>query len=377
MSKKNPAKKSPWRRMESWSHLKKTLVFGGLGLSNLAVFGLALGVYLQSGGAPAGRFFSEGQLDRNFEKISQELKKECEKSVQKVQENGGMSYCHVKLVQRYGKASYTVRPRFVVSKESGKIVIRNANSKIESGTKFAEQAEGKYGCQNECDIVSAAAAGLSLTNFMENFIEKAEDEIYESMRENLKSGKEEYKSLERERKAGLRKERNCEGDWDDEEKAFTEFDFSEQMSCEKNRLAQVHPAERDRYYYQRLQPRLWEAVRSEDGADLESGFWDEFNNPYQYSYSVRASTGLLRRYNDDWRDTFSGYEDEAAKRAYLRAVRHEAADYLKLLPKEHAAADLYSLNRGFKGYEVFRQDYSRPGSAGSARRLIERADSLY
>ena len=57
MSKKNPAKKNPWRRMESWSHLKKTLVFGGLGLANLAVFGLALGVYLQSG-APNARFYS-------------------------------------------------------------------------------------------------------------------------------------------------------------------------------------------------------------------------------------------------------------------------------------------------------------------------------
>ena len=57
MSKKNPAKKNPWRRMESWSHLKKTLVFGGLGFANLAVFGLALGVYFQSG-APGGSFYS-------------------------------------------------------------------------------------------------------------------------------------------------------------------------------------------------------------------------------------------------------------------------------------------------------------------------------
>ncbi len=57
MPKKNPAKKRPWKRVESFGHLKKAFLIGGLGLSNLAVLGFALGVYFQSQG-PGERFYS-------------------------------------------------------------------------------------------------------------------------------------------------------------------------------------------------------------------------------------------------------------------------------------------------------------------------------
>ncbi len=379
MPKKNPAKKRLWKRVESFGHLKKAFLIGGLGLSNLAVLGFALGMYFQSR-EPGERFFSHGdRLDHNFERIEKDLERRCRSKIDAVQSGEkDAQYCSVELKQKYGRASYTVKQRFKIEREGdgeqAKIVFTSANSRIRGGTGFASKTEGKY-CE-DCKAEMRISAG-GMNEFMSQFIDLARDAVYEEMREALDREKTDYDSRESDRKAGLRKERNCEGDWDEGEGYFTPFDFEGQMSCETRRLSQIPPMERDNYYYQNIQPRLWEAVRSDDSdLFLDGDFWNQFNDPFRHSFSVRASAGLLKKYHEDWRNTFNSYEDEAGRQAYLKLVREDARQYLRLLPPERAEADLYNLNRGFRGHQLFKQDFAR-GATGSAGQLIQQTNTLY
>ena len=325
-------------------NLKKTVLIAFLSLSNLAILGLVFNSYFAS--HEQIKLFS---VSESFEDLKGKIQNECEKELKAILDGERTSFiCSVSLQQRHKGVSYSLKTRFKISMEEGKIKIQEISGKLRDKKQHITEARLCENCISDKQLEDSATQDI--TELMKEVIAIAED-IYDKAQSSVETAYEEYNQKDRERRIAKIKERRCEGVWNEETESFEIFTETEdKLKCQLNQISNLDsPLEVESFYHNKLKKELWHlAFSEEDRYLLEDGLLDQFEDPYRYSLSVRSSTGLLENYIR-WKEDFDVLESVREKQQFLRAISQDVNSMKGFMTEKQAEQDFYYLNKGFDG----------------------------
>lgn len=336
---------------KSMKNLWKKFLMALLGFSNLAVLATVFHIYFDSHQSVFLFSVSEDEAD-----LREKVKTECKDYLQELVDGDRTSFsCFIKLSQKHRGASYYLRTRVEVTKnDSGGFEIKG-KGQIRDPTRHATEADF---C-NDCSKTEQVAES-DFEEAMKQIVDMAET-IYSEAQTSVQKAHEEYTKKDRERRMAALKERHCKGSWNEEDEEYKEFDLEEKLNCKMNKISSLGlPLEVEEYYHKELKNELWKIALSEDDYILADNVLDKFNDPLRYSFSVRASTGLIDRYLG-WKDDYEVLNAQE-RTHFLRNVGREVNQTIQVMTQEQSQKDLYYLNQGFDGL-LLRLDQATSGSA--------------
>lgn len=317
--------------------LWKKILVALLGFSNLAVLGVVFHIYFDSHQSMLLFSTSEDQND-----LEEKIQTECSKFSKEFVEGKRSSFiCNAKVSQKDKGASYSLRTRFKVKKSDLGCEIEG-QGRISNPTQHATEAHFCNGCtrtdqvkENKCKDIMYQILTMAAT-------------IYSEAQTSVRKAHEEHSKKDRERRMADLKERHCEGAWNEDKEKFEEFDTEERLACKMEKISSLDlPLEIEEFYHKKLKNELWKTALSEND-DILSDLMDKFKNPYRYTFSVRASAGLIKNYLD-WKDDFEILDSIKQKENFVRAVKRDVDQMISLMSKEQSQKDFYYLNQGFDG----------------------------
>ena len=316
---------------------KKILVLV-LGFSNLAVLGLVFHIYFDSHQKLLLFSTSEDETD-----LRNKLQRTCGDLLQELIDGERESFiCNVKVKPKHKGASYTLRTRIRVKKGEEGFEIEG-RGQMREPTQHATQADFCNDCAQQDKL-----AGNSFQEFMDQVMEMGEN-IYSTAQNSVIQAHEEYNKKDLERRMADLKEQDCEGAWNEELEKFEEFDREERLNCQLSKISKLDlPLDIENFYHRNLKKELWKTALSEEGYILDEDMLGQFDNPYRYSFSVRTSTGLIRKYLD-WKEDYALLRARIDKENFARSVKAELDQVKHLMTRDQFQQDFYYLNQGFEG----------------------------
>ena len=322
------------------SFLKKFLI-GLLALSNVLVLGVVFSVYF--GNRPQSLYLFS--LSDDLEDLRDKIQDKCSEDFTAVLNGSKERFiCQVFLDQSHKGVSYRFKARFKVTKQEDSIQI----------TEIAGSFRDRKEHITEADFCNDCFKDKSLDNSsdMETFMSEVSDlleDMYDEAQESVEEAYDEEKQLDKEKQLAKRKERECEGFWNEESQSFEEFtQAQDRLNCrlvqiiEKDNLFEI-----EKFYHEKLKKHLWSSALS-DEEPLDDEIFDSFHNPFRYSLSVRASMALLENYTR-WKEDFDILESLRDKELFLQGIAKDVNSSLSFMNSDQKEQDLYYLNQGFDG----------------------------
>lgn len=329
--------------------LHKKIVIFALSLSNLGILGLVFYTYFNNSQRVLLASSSENIAD-----LRNKVEEECKEFMEELIAGQRSSFiCNVSVNQKQKEASYIIKTRIrVTANESGQGFKIVGQGRMMEKRQHATEADFCNDCSIEREVDNN-----SLVDIMSEVVDTAET-FYNQAQDSVREARQEYNQRDRNRRMAGIKERRCEGKWDEDAEEFEEFDLEERLSCKMDKISSIaSPLEAEKFYHEELRNELWKTALSDDDYLLDD-ILEEFANPYRYSLSVQASSSLLKRYNDGWKDHFDILESPG-QRAHF--IRNRVQPYINpLLDKPEYEADLYYLNKGLENLlvQLNRETYS-------------------
>ena len=283
---------------------------------------------------------SEDQSD-----LKEKIQTECKDYLKELVEGKRFSFiCNVSISQKHKGASYSLRTRVKVKKnDSGSFDIES-QGQIRKPTRHATEADFCNDCTKTDEVTEN-----NFEEIMSQIVDMAET-VYSEAQESVRKAHEEHNKKDRERRMAAVKERHCKGSWSEAEEKYEEFDVEEKLNCKMNKISSLDlPLEVEESYHKELKNELWKIALSEDDYILEDVL-GKFNDPLRYSFSVRASAGLIDRYLG-WKDDYEVL-DSQERVGFLRSIKREVDQTIQVMTQEQSQKDLYYLNQGFDGLLV-------------------------
>jgi len=281
------------------------------------------------------------------ENLKEQIQNQCGSDFKKVIDGEKTSFiCLIKTKQSHRGADYEFRTRFKVIKTEDTLKITNITGRLANGEKHLSEASFCNDCFQDREFQDSSATDFM--EFMKEVSNLAEDISIETEQE-IEEAFENYNKKDRERTIAKLKEKNCEGFWNTETNDFQDFEeTTEIIEC---RLSQMNREgnlkEVEEFYHSKLKKELWR-LYEEGEEDLLEETLKDFNNPYRYSLSVRASVALLDNYTR-WKEGFDVLESLRDKEEYLLNLSRNVEYFTNLMTEEQSEQDLYYINRGFDG----------------------------
>ena len=318
--------------------LKKKSLILLLSFSNLAVLSAVFYTYFNNQQNILLFSVSESQSS-----LKKKVETECKKYVQELVAGKRSSFiCNIKLARKQKGASYHLRTRVEVrKKEDGGFAIVG-KGRISNPTKHATTADFCGNCERTDEVQEN-----KFEDIMKQVLVVAET-VYSEAKDSVQEARIEYNKRSRDKRMAELKEKHCHGRWDSDSESFEEFDLEGRLECKMGRLSQFDlPLDIENYYHGALKNDLWKAALSEDNYVLED-ILPQFNDPYKYTFSVRASAGLLTNYLK-WKPEFDILDSTLDKERFVRSIRQEVNQTTQYMTKDQAQKDFYYLNKGLDG----------------------------
>ncbi len=310
----------------------------------MAVLGMVFYAYFES---QQGMLFLASSSESS-EDLQEKIQKNCQNGLDQILKKERTSFiCNVKVKQRKaGGASYTLRTQVTVTRNQSGVLQIEGKGAMRERKRHATEADFCNDCSSESSEVSAEGG---LEEVMSQVLDIAH-KIYDMAEVSTETARKEYNKKDREKRLAQLRERHCEGKWDKEDQEFREFDLEERLDCKMSRMSEMGlPVEVEEFYHRDLKNELWKTAFSDDSYILEDGgLLEELNDPYRYSFSVRASANLLKNYMH-WKDDFEVLDSQREKIAFVRKIKSEVDQITNFMSQEQAQKDRFYLNRGFDG----------------------------
>ena len=283
-------------------------------------------------------------LSEDTSDLKKKIAKDCKKFLKELTEGKRSSFiCNVKVNQRQKGASYLLRTRVKVIKNTGAEGF-TIEGKGQMSNKSQSLTEADF-C-NDC-VKTDSVTENNLEDIMKQVLEMAET-VYFEAKDSVQKAQKEYNKKDRAKRMASLKEQRCEGRWDEDSEKFKKFDIEEKLQCKMEKLSSKGlPLEVESFYHRELKNELWKTALSEEDYILED-LLDKFNDPYRYTFSVRASTGLIKNYMN-WKEDFSLLDSMLKKQDFIRSIKGDVNQTISFMTKEQSQKDLYFLNKGFDG----------------------------
>ena len=318
--------------------LKQKIFILLLSFSNLAVLSTVFYTYFNN--QQNILLFSVSENQSSLEK---KVEKECKKYVKELVEGKRSSFiCNIKLDRRQKGAFYHLRTKVEVRKKEGGGFAITGQGRISNPTRHATTADFCGDCKRTDEVREN-----NFSDIMKQVLVVAET-VYSEAQDSVQKARITYNKRSRDKRMAELKEQHCHGRWDSESENFEEFDLEGRLECKMNRLAQFDlPLDIEKFYHGTLKNDLWQAALSEDNYVLED-ILPQFNDPYKYTFSVRASSGLLTNYLN-WKPKFDTLDSVLEKERFVRSIRQEVNQTTQYMTKDQAQKDFYYLNKGLDG----------------------------
>ena len=312
---------------------------GLLGFSNLAVLALVFHIYFDS--HQNLLLFSTSEDETN---LREKLQKTCGDFLQELVDGKRESFiCNVKVKPKHKGASYTLRTRIKVKKGEEGFEIEG-RGQMREPTQHATEADFCNDCAQQDKL-----EGNDFQELMNQVLDLGES-IYSTAQNSVIQAHEEYNKKDLERRMADLKERDCEGAWNEELKRFEEFDREEKLNCQLKKISKLDlPLDIENFYHRNLKKEFWKTALSEEDYILDEEMLGQFDDPYRYSFSVRTSTGLIRKYMD-WKDDYAILRSRRDKENFTKSVKAELDQVKHLMTRDQFQQDFYYLNHGFEGH---------------------------
>ena len=274
--------------------------------------------------------------------LKEKIKTECKNYLKELVNGKRTSFiCNVTVSQKHKGASYSLRTRVKVQKNvSGGFDIK-AQGQIREPTKHATEAEFCNDCTKTDEVTKN-----DFEETMGQIVDMAET-IYSEAQTSVQKAHDEHNKKDRAKRMAAIKARKCKGAWNEEEEKYEDFDLEEKLNCKMNKISSLGlPLDVEKYYHQEFKNELWNIALSEDDYIL-TDVLDKFNDPLRYSFSVRASTGLIDSYLG-WKDDYE-ILDAQDRINFLNSIKREVNQTVQVMTQEQSQKDLYYLNQGFDG----------------------------
>ena len=315
-----------------------------MSVSNLAVLGLVFNSYFSS--HEQIQLFS---LSESFDDLKGKIQKECKKELEAILEGRRTSFiCSVSLKKKHKGVSYSLKTRFKVSKEENKIKIKEISGVLRDKKEHITEADFCGDCTVDKELEDSATEDI--TELMKEVLTVAES-LYDKAQDSVETAYREYNQKDREKRLAQIKERRCEGSWNEKTESFEDFtEAGDKLKCRLSQIGNLtSPLEVEGFYHDYLKKELWHlALSKEDSYLLEEDLLNQFKDPYRYSLSVRASSGLLENYLR-WKEDFDVLESLDQKRRFLETISPDVSSMKGFMTEQQARQDIYYLNKGFDG----------------------------
>ncbi|MCY4512197.1 MAG: hypothetical protein OXB86_00750, partial [Bdellovibrionales bacterium] len=180
-----------------------------------------------------------------------------------------------------------------------------------------EQLEAEFceGCERE-DL----SPNASVIDVMKEVVAMAEKQE-ERVKDELKEVKNEYDRAQIPKRVAVKKQRRCEGYWNEDDQVYEEYDTEERLDCKMAKLLTKPFIEKDRYYQETLKRELWQEALSDEGDPYL--IMDHLKriraNPYGFSQESRNSVTLLENYIG-WRDRYENAENDYQRNFVINRI---------------------------------------------------------
>ena len=284
------------------------------------------------------KLFSKSENDND---LKEKIEKHCKNSLQNLMSGKQKSFiCNITVEQKYKEASYDLRVRLAVTKTTNGIHIKR-QGQIRNPTQHATEADF---C-NDCEKTTKLDKKASFQELM-SFVNDEAQSVYTDAQTSVNEARKKYNKKDREKRMASLKEKLCEGSWNKSSKEFEEFDIEQRLECKINKISKKNlPVEIEKLYHQDLKKDLWKTAISPDDYILND-LLDNFNDPYKYSFSVRASTSLISNYLD-WKNQFEVLDSLEEKQNFVQSIQSNVEQITNFMTKNQSQLDLYFLNQGF------------------------------
>ena len=334
---------------------KKTFFTLAITGSNLFVLSLVFNAYL-SNKKYRTHFYSSSA------NIQSTLEDECHERIQKVVEGKISRYiCSVYSNKRNKGASYSLKTRIEIKKTGDEITIKSTGD-LRDTTRHASEADFCTDCEEQKNI---AVADVNMQFVMKEIVELAKH-VEKRAEDSVSKAKEDFNKKRTQRNLGIKKEKECIGEWDDNAEEFNLFDEEEELDCKFRKLAVANFLDKDNFYHKKLKKELWEKILlNEDNDDLSERLAKVASNPYNYSLSIRSSASLMDSFIH-WKYLFEETEKEE-RVGFIEQIRTEARLLTFLMNDEDKKTDLDYLAQGLAPFtggfiSTVPTTHSTPGS---------------
>ncbi len=284
----------------------KKLLFGLMGLSNLAVLVLVFGVYFQNNYQTSRMYSLDGTVGTKESDLKDKIKKQCGKELENVI-NGKRSefICGITIKGREKGSSYVLKTKVTLKKGSNNNFIIEGLGSMNGKTRYATEADFCDSCKEKSEVASSDVDTVfgQIFDIAQTIDQKAASSVI--------NAQEVYRKKDLLKRNAILKQRQCKGEWNESDEEFIEYDIEETLTCKISKLNTKDFRQKEVYYNNHLKKDFWNLALSDDHDLLDkSTLYKLQRNHFRHNLSVQNSTSALSRYLD-WKSEYeSGSTDD-------------------------------------------------------------------